>query len=234
MTEIDALSGPSLPPASGEPATAAVVLLHGYGASGNDLIGLAPFFAQIVPHAVFYSPNAPEGWEGGATGMFQWFGLSDYDPDLMRRDPLRMGATLNGMVVGTGKAAPVLNRYLDQILEHHGLEPKRMVLLGFSQGTMMALHVGLRRPVQLAGILGFSGALTGADQLAKDIKTKPPVTLVHGEDDPVVPVQAMAEVEKALKAVGVSVETYAIPGLQHGIDGNGAQIGAAFLKAHLG
>ena len=108
-----------------------------------------------------------------------------------------------------------------------------MVLLGFSQGTMMALHVGFRRQEQLAGILGFSGALMGADQLAGEIKTKPPVTLVHGEDDPVVPVQAMAEIEKALKAVGVSVASYAIPGLQHGIDGNGAQIGAAFLKAHL-
>jgi phospholipase/carboxylesterase len=234
MTEINALSGPSLPPASGEPATSVVVLMHGYGASGNDLIGLAPFFAQVMPQTVFYAPNAPEPWEGGAGGTFQWFGLSDYDPDLMRRDPLRMGATFNGMVMGAEKAAPALNQYLDQILEHLKLTTSRMVLLGFSQGTMMALHVGLRRPEQLAGILGFSGALIAADRLAGEIKSRPPVTLVHGEDDPVVPVQAMAEVEKALSVVEVSVETYAIPGLQHSIDGNGAQIGAAFLKAHLG
>lgn len=233
MTEINALSGPSLPPASGEAATAAIVLLHGYGASGNDLIGLAPFFARIVPYAVFYSPNAPEPWEGGMGGAYQWFGLSDYDPNMMRRDPERMDATFNGLIAGVEKAAPTLNLYLDQILEHHGLEASRMVLLGFSQGTMMALHVGLRRPQQVAGILGFSGALTGADRLAAEIKAKPPVTLVHGEDDPVVPIQAMNVIEKTLTEAGVSVESYAIPGLQHGIDGNGAQIGAAFLKAHL-
>tara|TARA_R110000868_G_scaffold33856_16_gene122607 strand:- start:226 stop:930 length:705 start_codon:yes stop_codon:yes gene_type:complete len=234
MTEINALSGPTLPPSSGEPATSAVVLLHGYGSNGNDLIGLAPFFAKILPNAVFYSPNAPEGWEGGMGGAYQWFGLSDFDPDLMRRDPMRMGATFNGMIKGARKAVPALDQYLDQILEHHSLEAKRMVLFGFSQGTMMALHVGLRRTEQVAGILGFSGALVGADLLADEIKTKPPVTLVHGEDDPVVPVQAMVEAVEALKAADVSVESYAIPGLQHGIDGNGAQIGAAFLKAHLG
>ena len=234
MIEIDALSGPSLAPASGQPATSVVVLLHGYGASGNDLIGLAPFFAQVMPHTAFYSPNAPEPWEGGASGMFQWFGLADYDPDLMRRDPLRMGATFNGMINGAEKAAPALNKYLDQVLERLELKANRMVLLGFSQGTMMALHIGLRRAEQVAGILGYSGALPGADRLAAEIKVKPPVTLVHGEDDPVVPVQAMAEIEKALNAEGVPVESYAIPGLQHGIDGSGAQIGAAFLKAHLG
>ncbi len=233
MTQIDALSGPSAQPASGEAATAVVVFLHGYGSNGADLIGLAPFFSRIVPYAAFYSPNAPQGWEGGMSGAYQWFGLADFDPDLMRRDPERMGATFNNMINGAEKAAPALNTYLDQILAHHNLEPSRMVLFGFSQGTMMALHVGLRRETQLAGILGYSGALTGADKLASEIKTKPPVTLVHGEDDPVVPIQALAEIEKNLKTVGVSVESYAIPGLQHGIDGNGAQIGAAFLKAHL-
>lgn len=234
MTNIDALSGPHLPPISGEPATSIVVLLHGYGASGNDLIDLAPFFARAMPHTVFYAPNAPEPWEGGFGGAFQWFGLSDYDPDMVRRDPLRMGEMFNGMMEGAEKAATPLNRYLDQILETHELTESRMVLLGFSQGTMMALHVGLRRPTQLAGILGYSGALIGADRLASEIKSKPPITLVHGEADPVVPVQAMAAVEKALSAIEISVEAYAIPGLQHGIDGNGAQIGAAFLKAHLG
>ena len=219
---------------TGKPATAAVVLLHGYGSSGNDLIGLAPFFAQIVPESVFYSPNAPESWEGGMSGAYQWFGLSDFDPDLVRRDPKRMGATFNGMIEGARKAAPALNDYLDQILDHHNLEARRMVLLGFSQGTMMALHVGLRRKEQLAGILGFSGALVGTNLLNKELKTKPPVTLIHGEDDPVVPVQAMTEVKTALESADISVEAYAIPGLQHGIDGNGAQIGGAFLKAHLG
>ena len=232
MTSINALSGPSLPPASGETASV-VVLLHGYGASGNDLIGLAPFFSQAMPNTTFYAPNAGERWEGGAPGAYQWFGLAGYDPDMVRRDPERMGGTFNAMIEGAEKAAVALNLYLDQILEHHNLTADRMVLLGFSQGTMMALHVGLRRSEQLAGILGYSGALLGADRLAEEIVVKPPVTLIHGEDDPVVPIQAMAAIEKGLGAVGIDADTYAIPGLQHGIDGSGAQIGAAFLKKRL-
>ncbi len=232
MIEINALSGPSLPPRSGDP-TSVVVLLHGYGASGNDLIGLAPFFSQALPKTIFYAPNAAERWEGGAPGAYQWFGLAGYDPDMVRRDPERMGGTFNNMIEGAEKAAVALNLYLDQILEHHGLTADRMILLGFSQGTMMALHVGLRRADQLAGILGYSGALLGANRLSDEILAKPPVTLIHGEDDPVVPIQAMAAIEKGLSSVGIEADTYAIPGLQHGIDGSGAQIGAAFLKKLL-
>ena len=234
MATIDALKGPSLQPESGKAATSAVVLLHGYGASGDDLIGLAPFFAHVLPETAFYSPNAPQQLEGGFTGGYQWFGLGGYDPGAMSRDPQRLIETFRGFRPGTEAAARVLDSYLDQVLAHHGLKPERLALLGFSQGTMMALHVGLRRPKQIAAILGFSGALTGSDHLKDEIKSKPPVALVHGDADPVVPIQALGEIQKALTGVGVAHEAHVVRGLQHGIDGEGAQFGAAFLKKHLG
>jgi phospholipase/carboxylesterase len=234
MANIDALKGPALLPASGKPPTAAVVLLHGYGASGDDLIGLAPYFAHILPNAAFYSPNAPHLLDGGMMGGYQWFGLGGYDPASMTRDPSKVAETFRNLRPGTEAAAKVLNTYLDQVLAHHALEADRLALLGFSQGTMMALHVGLRRAKQIGGILGFSGALTGADHLAAEIKTKPPVALVHGDADPVVPIQALAEIKKALDGVNVKHESLVVPGLQHGIDGEGAQFGAAFLKKYIG
>lgn len=233
MATIDALKGPSLMPESGKPAKSVVVLLHGYGASGDDLIGLAPYFAHVLPETAFHSPNAPHVLEGGYGGGYQWFGLGAYDPAAMSRDPNKLIETFKNMRPGAEAAAGILNTYLDQVLAHHGIEPNRLALLGFSQGTMMSLHVGLRREKQLAAILGFSGALMGADRLPAEIKSKPPVALVHGDADPVVPIQAMGEIEKALTGVGVAYESHIVRGLQHGIDGEGAQFGAAFLKKHL-
>lgn len=233
MATIDALKGPTLMPAGGKPATSAVVLLHGYGSNGDDLIGLAPFFARALPDTAFYSPNAPQMLEGGFMGSFQWFSLATYDPDMMRRDPNRMADTFKSFRVGTTASAVKLDAYIDQILAHHNLEPDKLALLGFSQGTMMSLHVGPRREKQIAGVLGYSGALTGADALAAEIKTKPPVALVHGDADAVVPYPAMAAAEQALKAVGIACETHTVRGLQHGIDGEGATFGAAFLKRVL-
>jgi phospholipase/carboxylesterase len=234
MATIDALRGPTLMPASGKPARSVVVLLHGYGSNGDDLIGLAPFFARILPDTAFYSPNAPQPIEGGFMGGFQWFSLATYDPEAMRRDPNRMTETFKRFREGAAKSATAVDGYLDQILAHHGLAEDRLALLGFSQGTMMALHVGLRRTKQIAGILGFSGALTGPDVLAAEIKSRPPVALVHGDADAVVPFEAMAAAEKAMTAAGVTVETHPVRGLQHGIDGEAAQFGAAFLKRVTG
>jgi phospholipase/carboxylesterase len=233
MATIDALKGPSVMPESGKPATSAVILLHGYGSNGEDLIGLAPFFAHVLPETAFYSPNAPQMLEGGFMGGYQWFGLGNYDPVAMSRDPKVLADTFNNMRPGAEAAATILNKYIDQVLAHHGIAPDRVALLGFSQGTMMSLHVGLRREKPLAAILGYSGALMGADRLASEIKSKPPVALVHGDADPVVPLQAMKEIEKNLTAVGVPHESLVIPRLQHGIDGEGAQFGASFLKKHL-
>lgn len=228
-----ALSGPFLPAAKGAAPTAAVVILHGYGANGDDLISLAPFFAQSLPHVVFYAPNAPQPWEGGGFGGRQWFGLPNYDPMAMQRDPALRNERFKAMTAGAAAASVPLNKFLDQVLAHHSLESNRLALLGFSQGTMMSLYAGLRREKQLAAILGYSGALVGADKIAGEIKTRPPVCLVHGAADPVVPALCMTDIDQALSPLGVNIEKHLIPGLQHGIDPDGAKIGAAFLKKYL-
>ncbi|MCB2106618.1 MAG: alpha/beta fold hydrolase [Rhodobacteraceae bacterium] len=226
-------SGPHAAPASGGTAKQAVVFLHGYGASGDDLIGLAPYFARALPDAAFYSPHAPEPWEGGFFGGRQWFSLAGYDPDLLRHDgPARQ--RLDGKILaGAENAAPVLNAFLDDVLSHHGLAPDKLALVGFSQGTMMALHVGLRRPKRLAGIVGFSGAIAAPDRLPAEIKSRPPIILIHGAADPVVPVEALADVKNALRDSNVEFSAHVIPGLQHGIDDQGAALAAKFLQENL-
>ncbi len=209
------LSGSSHAPASGGKAKQLVVLLHGYGSNGDDLISLAPFFAQALPEAEFMSPNAPFPCEISAFG-FQWFGFEDRTPDML--------------LGGARLAAEILDRFLDAELTRRGLADRDLALVGFSQGTMMSLHVGLRRPNQIAGILGFSGSLIAPQLLAGELKSKPPVFLVHGTADQVVPFGALAQAEKALRDAGVPIETESRPGLPHSIDQIGAQRGALFLR----
>lgn len=208
------LSGPSQKAASGQ-AKQLVVLLHGYGSNGDDLISLAPFFAQALPDADFVSPNAPFPCEMSAFG-FQWFGLEDRTPQII--------------LGGTQLAGQILDHFLDAELAKRELADRDLALVGFSQGTMMSLHVGLRRAHRIGGILGFSGRLIGADILAAEIKSKPPVFLVHGTADQVVPYAELPAAESALKAQGVPVETESRPGLVHSIDQVGAQKGALFLR----
>jgi phospholipase/carboxylesterase len=232
MASIEALTGPVQLPRAGEP-TSIVVLLHGYGADGNDLIGLAPFFAQSLPRTAFYSPHAPMPLEGGWGGGRQWFSLRNYDPNVVRSDPKARAALMSAMHEGAQASAAKLDAFLDEVLAHHQLGADRLALIGFSQGTMMSLYVGLRRKDALAGIVGYSGAMIAPDALAGEIKSRPPVLLVHGDADPVVPVQALADAEHALKAANVPYKAHVIPALQHGIDGTGAELGAAFLKDKL-
>jgi phospholipase/carboxylesterase len=227
---IDYLDGPMLPPANGATATAAVVMLHGYGADGNDLIGLAPSFARVLPGTVFYSPHAPTPMDGGFGGR-QWFSLAGYDPERISRNPR---AALTGpLPQGMEDSAARLRTFLDRILETHRLTMDRLALVGFSQGTMMSLHVGLRLRTPLAGIVGYSGALMAPDRLAAEIRSKPPVLLIHGTADPVVPMEALAEAESTLKAAGITVQSHRIPGLGHGIDMTGAALAEQFLKEKL-
>ena len=213
------LSGPSQPPASGGKPKQLVVLLHGYGSNGDDLIGLAPFFAQALPEAEFLSPSAPFPCELAPFG-FQWFGLEDRSPEM------KLG--------GVRLAAEILDRFLDAELARRGLQDRDLALIGFSQGTMMSLHVGPRRPNRIGGILGFSGSLIAPHLLAAEIKSKPPVFLVHGTADQVVPYGALAQAEKALADAGIPVETESRPGLVHSIDQVGAQKGALFLRQCFG
>ncbi|QQS13520.1 MAG: dienelactone hydrolase family protein [Rhodospirillales bacterium] len=213
------LEGPSRPPASGGRPKRLVLLLHGYGANGDDLIGLADPLGPLLPDAAFHSPNAPYPCDGNPYG-YQWFGISRLDPALM--------------LAGVRGAAPFVDSFLDGLLEEYGLTESETALVGFSQGTMMSLHVGLRRKRALAGIVGFSGLLPGAEILKDEIRTHPPVLLVHGDSDDMVPAAAMGRAEAALAANGVAVETHLSRGVGHGIDQGGLEKCARFLARHLG
>jgi phospholipase/carboxylesterase len=199
-------------------ARALVVFLHGLGADGNDLISLAPLLEPLLPDTAFVSPHAPFPCDMAPMGR-QWFSLQDRDPDLL--------------LAGVRNVAPSLNAFLDAELARHGLGDDRLALVGFSQGTMTALHTLLRRPKPCAVIVGFSGALLKPEVLGEEIVSRPPVLLVHGDADPVVPFQALAAAEQALDLNGVPVAAYPRPGLQHGIDQEGLQLCAAALMQHL-
>ena len=219
MTGLMELDGPRFGPAAGGAAQQLVILLHGLGADGQDLIGLAPHWAQALPNAAFVSPNAPFPCDMSPFG-YQWFSVQDRTPE--------------AMLGGVRAAAPALDSFIDKELAAVGLDESKLALVGFSQGTMMSLYVGPRREKQLAGIVGFSGRLIAPEQLAEEIKTRPPVLLAHGTADEVVPFESMALAEQGLQAAGLQVETITCPGIGHGIDQNGLVRGAAFLQEVLG
>lgn len=212
MIELD---GPRFGPHDGGETKALVVMLHGVGADGNDLIGIAPMWAPLLPGVAFVAPNGPEPCDMAPYG-YQWFSLQDRRPA--------------AMLAGVQSAAPIVNAFVDREMERLGLGPDRVALVGFSQGTMTALYTAPRRPDALAGVLGYSGALIGADTLAREATARPPVMLVHGTDDQVVPFQAMTAAEQVLASAGIPVETFACRGLAHGIDQDGLQLGVGFLK----
>lgn len=207
-----------LPPQDDSAATAAVLLLHGLGANGEDLLGLAPYWAPKLPHVCFIAPDAPFACDMAPYG-FQWFSLRD-------RLESRIRAEVN-------EAAILLNGLIDQILDRMTLKPERLALVGFSQGCMMSLHVSLRRPAPLAGVIGYSGRLIDAPALPAEITARPPVLLVHGDADPVVPYDSLALAEAALQANDVPVETLTCRGMGHSIDQTGLDAGAALLQKIL-
>lgn len=215
MIELD---GPRTEAASGEKPSALVVMLHGLGADGNDLIGLAPVWAPRLPHVAFSSPHAPFPCDMAPFGR-QWFSLQVRTEEVILK--------------GVREAAPILENFLAQELERHGLGWDRLALVGFSQGTMMSLHVAPRLKERVAGVVGYSGALVGGDLLGEEIASKPPISLVHGVADEVVPFGAMPAAEAALAEAGIKVESLARPGLGHGIDEEGLRRGLAFLQRVL-
>ena len=202
-------------PASGGPARQLVILLHGVGADGADLFSLVPHVAPALPDAAFVSPDAPFGYDMAPFGR-QWFSLRD-----------RSAAALQAGVRAT---APLLDAFIDEQLLAHGLDDSALALVGFSQGTMMALHVAPRRARACAAVVGFSGALVAADALAAEVRSRPRVLLIHGDADPVVNPACLPAAEQALAAVGIPVLTELRPDLEHSIDGSGLSLAVAFLR----
>jgi phospholipase/carboxylesterase len=227
-----ALKDNSLLPKGPTKPDAVVVFLHGYGADGRDLLGLAPECSITGKDIAFHAPNAPFPCEMSPFGH-QWFSLSSYDPNMLRRNPETLNDGLAALYQGAVDAAPILNHYIDSLLTRHSISADKLFLIGFSQGTMMALHTALRRTTPVAAVIGFSGALLGADHLSHDIKSRPPVHLIHGTADEVVPFQAMAHAEAALMQMNVPVQTLSCPMLGHGIDHAGIQKARTVLHSQL-
>jgi len=213
------LDGPRLAPKSGN-ARQLVVFLHGYGADGNDLIDIGRAWQEMLPDAAFVSPHAPRPCGQAPMGR-EWFPLTFRDP--------------NERWTGVNDAAPTLNAFLDAELARHKLPPSALALVGFSQGTMMSLHVGLRRPVAPAAIVGYSGMLVVPEEIEPEqfmtqIVAKPPVLLVHGDQDELIPVQALLHGSQSLAAMDIPVQWHISPGVGHGIDQEGLRHGGEFLR----
>lgn len=218
MSDVIPLHGLMAPPASGRAPQSMVILLHGYGSNGADLMGLVPYWRDALPDTVFLGPDAPQPCPG-APGGYQWWSLTDLRPE--------------SRAAGARQAAPTLDAFLDAQLAAHGLTADRLALVGFSQGTMLALHVGPRRAERLAGIVGYSGMLADPAAPPAELASKPPVLLVHGDADPMVPIAAFHQADAVLRAQGFDLQTHVSPGLGHSIDEPGLQLGRDFLVRAL-
>lgn len=208
-------SGPTLQPASGGKPKSIVVLIHGYGSDGNDLIELGKAWASLLPDTLFVAPHGPTVSEQNPDGK-QWFGLRDWNPPQILKEVQEL--------------TPSFNRYLDDLLKENGVTPDKLAIVGFSQGAMLALHIGLHRPMS-AGIVAYSGAfLYDPSEL---MVARPSVLLVHGTEDQVLPVTFSQHAEQHLKALNIPITYSELPGLQHGIDGRAMGLGGAFLKEKL-
>jgi phospholipase/carboxylesterase len=209
-------------PLSGE-TRSAVVFLHGYGANGADLLGLADPLAEHMPDTLFVAPDAPETCAGSPMG-YQWFPIPWID-----------GSSEEEAAIGMRQAVNDLNAFLDAIMVDEDLLPEQVMLFGFSQGTMMSLHVAPRREDEVAGIVAFSGRLLEPELLVDEVVCRPPVLLVHGDQDDVVPVQSLPEAADALQKAGwQDVYAHIMKGTAHGIAPDGLSVALAFMRDRLG
>jgi len=202
-------------------ARSLVVFVHGYGADGADLLGLADPLGAHLPDTVFLAPDAPEACAGNAFGR-QWFSIPRFD-----------GSSEVDAAVGMNRAADDLNAFLDARLAEEGLGPEALLLVGFSQGAMMSLHVAPRREVAMAGVVAISGKLMRPATLAQEVKVKPPVLLIHGDQDPVVPFEEMAAAGNVLVANGFATYGHVMKGTGHGIAPDGLQVALSFMADRL-
>ncbi|WP_193334447.1 alpha/beta hydrolase [Devosia beringensis] len=210
------LSGPMLLPASGTQPKQAVVLLHGYGSDGNDLIGLVPYWRDTLPDALFVAPNGPAPCDGFGEG-YQWFEV-DFAGD-------RLASRQTGVL----QARPILEQFFNDMWAQTGILPQDTLLVGFSQGAMMALHVGLALPQSLMGIVAFAGALLPPEGFGTASAGKPPICLVHGDADTVVDPERSADAAQALEAAGYDVAYHVSPGAGHTIAPDGLEFASTFI-----
>lgn len=217
MTQLDA---GRRAPASGE-TKSVVVFLHGYGADGADLLGLADPLAPHLPDTVFLAPNAPERSVNNPMG-YQWFPIPWLD-----------GSSQEAMERSFHQSVADLNAYLDHVLESEAIEPSQLVLFGFSQGTMMSLHVAPRRAEPVAAVVGFSGRLIQPESLDAEVKSRMPILLVHGDQDEMVPPASLPEAGNALTAAGFQVYAHVMKGTGHGIAPDGLSVALAFLREQI-
>jgi len=216
MTFANIVNGASLKPLSGAPPKNIVLLLHGFGSSGTDMIALAPAWQAALPDTLFLAPHAPQRCAMMGAG-YQWWGLSGFAP--------------SALAAGAASAAPAIDAFIDRKLAQYGLTEADLTLVGFSQGTMMALQIGLRRPRAVAAVVGYSGMLASSAGLGDVGGPRPPVLLVHGTADPVVPVAALHMSESQLKHFGVDVTTHLSHGVAHSVDPVGLRLGQEFVVA---
>ena len=215
------LTGPRAGPRSGQ-TKSLVILLHGYGADGNDLFGLSGPLAERLPDTVFRAPNAPEKCPVNPMG-YQWFPISWLD-----------GSAEAEMAAGFRRAVTILDNYLTEAMAEEGVGPEATALVGFSQGTMLSLHVAPRRTAPVAAIVGFSGRLHEGDKLKQEAVSKPPVLLIHGDQDEMIPVAALDEARNGLADAGFQVRWHISRGTGHGIAPDGLDLASGFLSEHLG
>jgi phospholipase/carboxylesterase len=196
-----------------------VVFLHGLGADGEDLIALAPIFAELLPDAEFIAPNAPFPCDMAPYGR-QWFSLQERTP--------------NAILAGLISTQPILDAFLDEALAKRHLTDQALAVVGFSQGTMLALYTALRRPNPPKALVGYSGLLAAPDLLPTEMTARPPVLLVHGQADEVVPHEFLALAKDALELMSVPVTMLSVPGLGHSIDDEGLLAGIRFVANQFG
>lgn len=215
------LTGPRKDADSGN-ADSLVIFLHGYGSDGNDLIGIGDALAQHLPNTTFLSPNAPQRCANNPTG-YQWSPIPWLD-----------GSSEELARQGQAESVDLLNAWLDEVALNEGIGPERTIIFGFSQGTMMALHVGPRRAAPFAGIVGFSGRLLDPELLEAEMQSKPPVLLVHGDSDDMVPPASLPEAADALAKAGFEVYTHISKNTGHGIAPDGLGMALQFINMKLG
>ena len=191
-------------------------MLHGIGASGDDLFPLAGVFAEALPDTAFHAPDAPSPYSDAPFGR-QWY----------ERNPA------GGRADGVREVEPVVNAFIDELLDGYGLDASRCVLMGFSQGSIVSIHTAPRRSAGLAGVVAFSGAMITGDTLEAELRSKPPFLLVHGTDDPVLPPSGTEEAAAHLAEAGVPASVHLLPGLAHGIDERGLAMATEFMRQVL-